>query len=157
MLIRRGCSRSRRFLKMRKVTLQRTNDDGTQTVGILSTDNFQCRTLELPFLDNQHNISCIPSGVYICKWSQSNRLSLKLGRPVFTYEVLNVPNRTGIRCHSSSFVSDLRGCISLGSDYQDIDGDGHLDLINSRITVNRFNELLNKEDFELTITNAPSA
>lgn len=139
---------------MKKVTLQRFSDDGKQTLGELSVEGlFTCKTLELPFKDNQHNISCIPCGSYPCKWTRSNRLSISLGRDVFTYEVLNVPDRSGIRIHSANFAHELLGCIALGGGYVDLDGDGEQDLVNSRISVKQFNELLNEADFDLTITN----
>lgn len=144
---------------MNKVVINRADETGKQTISKLTAltvseiegNIFSCDSLELGWKNNQHDISCIPKRKYICKWTRSNRLSLKLNRDVFTYEVMNVPDRTGIRIHSASFFSDLLGCISLGETTTDINGDHEVDLMNSRLTVERFNTLMNREDFELTI------
>ncbi len=141
---------------MRKAKIIR-NPSHIQTLGTLYVEDkdgdygWHCDTLELPYKENQSNISSIPIGVYHCKWTRSNRLSAIKGMDVFTYEVLNVPNRPGIRIHSANYVHDLLGCIALGFGYVDLNNDGVLDLINSRNTIAEFNSLMNWEDFELTI------
>jgi hypothetical protein len=129
-----------------RVTLTRIQDDGTQTLGQLDFDGWNCKTLELPFKQNQKDISAIPKGVYKCKYTFSPRF-LK-----YTYEVLNVPNRSGIRIHSGNYSTrDIQGCILLGTSYNDIDKDGIIDIINSRITISNFEKLMNKKPFVLQI------
>lgn len=127
------------------VMLKREADDGVQTIGELAFNGFSCRTLERPFLNNQQNISCIPKETYNVKWTFSRRLLR------YTYEIQNVPNRSGIRIHSSNFFRDLNGCIALGDSFKDIDGDSHLDILNSRKTIQSFETLMNKRDFTLKI------
>lgn len=143
---------------MEKVYLLRHSDDGTESMGVLNATNkrgdMTAVTLELPYLENKQDISCIPTGAYPCKWTRSNRLSNVAGYDVFTYEVLNVPNRAGIRIHSANFFSQLLGCIALGDDLIDLNKDGHEDAANSRATVKKFNEIMGGEDFELEISNA---
>lgn len=117
-----------------------------QTTGVLNHKDFKCFTLELPWKNNAKNISCIPKGTYKCRYTFSPRF-LK-----YTYEVLNVPNRSGIRIHSANFVSQLNGCIALGSSLQDINNDGSLDTTNSRNTIKSFEELMERKDFILRIT-----
>ncbi len=136
-----------------KVYLKRISDDHKQTTGLLSVGEREFSALELPFLGNQHDISCIPPGTYPCKWTRSNRLSASLGHDVYTFEVLSVPDRAGIRIHSANFAYQLKGCIALGLAFEDIDGNGEIDVIHSKDAIAQFNELLNKEDFELIITN----
>src|SRR5947207_5696643 len=104
---------------MREARLQRITDDTKQTLGTLTIvkDNGQlyvCKTLELPWKENQSNVSCIPKGEYMCKYTRSNRMSNEKGRDVYTYEVLNVPNRAGIRVHIANYFTQLLGCIALG-------------------------------------------
>lgn len=144
---------------MREVNILRNASTSKQTTGTLYYqflgDQFQCDTLELADKNNAPNVSCIPLGEYVCKWTRSNRLSKLKGTDVYTYEVLDVPNRTGIRIHSASFFYDLLGCISLGEGFIDMDGDKELDLINSRATIKRFNELLDGNDFKLIIKLQP--
>lgn len=127
------------------VTITRQSDDGVQTLGDLNYGNFNCKTLERPWLNNKPDVSCIPKGIYTCKYTFS------LGNLGWTYALQNVPNRSGIRIHVANFYLDLEGCIGLGSGYQFLNGDKEADLINSRLTINAFVSLLNKKDFTLVI------
>lgn len=159
---------------MTEATITRQSDDGKQTLGTWAQEGFICDTLELPWKDNQHDISCIPKTEpdkpYLVTWTRSARLSTKsllkwlLLNPgkketdcpdgvknIYTYEVMDVPNRPGIRIHSASFFHDLLGCISQGKNTPDMDGDGEEDLTNSRNTINSFNQMMNKESFLLHI------
>lgn len=137
---------------MKTVTLNRTFRDSKETKGLLTTDGFKCDTLELPWLNNQHDISCIPAATYQCDYTLSNHLTQLAGHPISTYEILNVPNRGGIRIHSGNFNTDILGCVIVGSSYSDINGDGEPDIINSRITLAQFETLMNHEPFTLIIT-----
>ncbi len=98
-------------------------------------------------------ISCIPEGTYICKYTKSPLFSKNAGRDVFTYAVLNVPKRAGIRIHSANYARQLLGCIALGSGLKDLDLDGQNDIIHSGDTMRKFEAYMNYEDFELTIIN----
>lgn len=139
---------------MKKVYLIRYRADEAATLGTLTVPNAQlytCKTLELPWINNEQSISCIPVGEYKCVYSRSPLLSIKSGKDVFTYEVLDVPNRDGIRIHKANFFYELRGCIALGNALKDINGDGNMDVINSDDTLERFEELMNLEPFTLKI------
>lgn len=142
---------------MKTVLLNRFLDTTRQSLGVWQTniigELFICKSLELPFKNNEHNISCIPEGEYICKWTRSNRLSKMSKHDVYTYEIQNVPNRAGIRIHSANYFFQLLGCIALGDSHKDINADGELDVIHSGNTVAKFNALMNQEDFKLIITN----
>lgn len=127
------------------VTLARKADDTVQTLGELSVGNFVCKSLERPWKNNAKNISSIPRGIYDCKWTFSPRLMR------YTYEVLKVPNRSGIRFHKGNYFFDVDGCILLGSAFQDINFDGKKDVINSTITLASFEKLMNKKPFKLNI------
>ncbi len=136
---------------MKKVLLTRTSGNEKQTLGVLSVDGFTCKTLELPDKNNASRVSCIPEGTYICKFTKSPLFSKNAGRDVFTYAVLNVPKRAGIRIHSANYARQLLGCIATGSAHKDLDADGQLDVIHSGDTMKKFEEFINREDFELTI------
>lgn len=141
-----------------------------QTLGIISAYTgktmFMAKTLELAWKDNQPNISCIPKGIYKVAWTRSNRLSAEsekrwraknTGEPpdevksVYAYEVLNVPNRSGIRIHSANFFYQLLGCIALGSQHKDINLDQQLDVVHSGATVKQFEQVMNRQGFVLEI------
>lgn len=70
-----------------------------------------CLTLEDPWLDNMPNISCIPSGLYICRRTESP----KFGE---VYEVTNVVGRVGVLFHKGNTMHDTQGCILLGATYE---------------------------------------
>ena len=134
---------------MRKTYLLRNPSDEKQTLGAFVVDDgpelFVGKTLELPNKGNKSDISCIPADQYICKWTFSPHLG------IWTYEVTDVPNRTGIRIHSANYFKQLLGCIAFGDTHKDINADNELDVIHSGNTVKHFNEIMNKEDFLLVI------
>jgi len=140
---------------MKDVYIIRNKSDVKQTLGVLIAplipELFVCKTLELPWKDNVNNASCIPIGSYICRYTQSARLSRVTGKAIFTYEVLNVANRLGIRIHSANYFSQLSGCVALGDTHKDINFDGQLDVIHSGDTIKKFVDLMEQEDFILHI------
>ncbi len=136
---------------MRKVLIDRISGNEKQSLGVLSTPGFNCKTLELPDKNNASRVSCIPTGVYICKYTRSPLFSKNAGHDVYTYEITKVPGRGGIRIHSANFARQLLGCVALGDAHKDLDIDGQLDVVHSGDTLRKFEEVMNKEDFELTI------
>lgn len=131
------------------VYIKRNKSNSKQTIGKLKVayngKTFTCDTLELPDLNNLKNISCIPKGTYECRHTFSPRFFK------FTYEILNVPNRSGIRIHSSNYYFQLNGCIALGNGLSDINKDGQLDVINSRQAISAFESILGYQQFTLVI------
>ncbi len=125
--------------------LTRNSDDGIQTLGTLKMGNFSCYTLERPYKNNQPNISSIPKGLYDVKYTFSPKM-LK-----YTYELQNVQGRSGIRIHSGNFFFGINGCILLGDSYKDINWDNKLDVQNSRLTIQRFEEFMQRKPFKLKI------
>ena len=141
---------------MKEILMTRISDDGKQTLGTLTAIKddgqlFVCKTLELPWKDNRNDVSCIPKGKYLCKYTRSNRMSLEKKADVFTYEVLNVPNRAGVRIHSANYFFQLLGCIALGDSHKDINGDAEPDVPHSGATLAAFELAMKKQDFNLTI------
>lgn len=129
--------------------LTRQKHEEKQTLGQLEFSRgpltFRCKTLELPWKDNKRNISCIPTGTYKVKkhFSASHALC---------FSILNVPNRTHILIHAGNKYSEIRGCILVGASFGDIDGDGVIDVRNSRQTLKEFLDAAT-EEFELEIKN----
>lgn len=121
----------------------------TETLGVLEASNgslrFSCKTLELKWANNAPSVSCIPTGTYKVKYT----FSLKFLK--YTYEIQNVPSRSGVRIHSANYFSDLRGCIALGNSFGDINKDGLPDVLNSKIAIKAFETLMDKKDFTLII------
>lgn len=103
----------------------------TETVGSWFVDGVcLCKTLELPWKDNQRSISCIPEGVYEVR---KEATSPKHEYPHF--RIYDVPGRSGILIHKITYVKDLRGCIGLGKAFADLNKDGVPDIIQSGIAL----------------------
>lgn len=69
-------------------------------------DELLCYSIELPWLDNVRNISCIPEGTY----PLSKRYSKRFGWHIL---VEDVPQRSGILFHPANDArKELRGCIA---------------------------------------------
>ena len=104
---------------------------------------YECKTLELPWRENQRRVSCIPSGNY----KAVKHISPKFGR---TFWIKDVPNRSEILIHSGNYNSHTLGCPLVGQTLTDINGDGLRDVTNSRFTMNELLELLPSE-FEILV------
>ena len=123
-------------------------DQGTH--GLFVIGSFNCHSLELPWRDNQKNISCIPAGTY----DTEIRISPTFGK---VYWVKGVPNRSYILIHSGNWAGDVskgykthvNGCLLLGQKFGTLLG--QLAVLNSRIIVNRFMDYMQYEPFTLVI------
>jgi hypothetical protein len=94
------------------INIVRRIQSDNSIIGILVTPNlFKCYTLELPWLNNTHNISCIPAGIYQFRLEYSHKNNLV--QPL----LLNVPNRNNIEIHKGNFPHDTKGCILVGTGY----------------------------------------
>lgn len=126
-----------------------TSEEGT--FGRFTFYDFMCFSGELPWNDNQSNISCIPKGSYVCIWTYSPRFKRKM------FEIKGVPARAGIRIHSANFMGDdrrgfkrqLNGCIALGEKLGAMDGQKALFI--SKPAIRRFETLTNGKPFLLEI------
>jgi len=143
---------------MKKATLIRkpSTDEGTAGEFVLD-DGWTCASIELPDRGNINRFSRIPNGIYTCH----HILSPTHG---WCYQVMNVPNRSMIEIHSANFagdvqkgyVSQLLGCIALGSSIGHLDAGGgeQMAVLHSRDTVAEFERRMGGKDFELTIKEA---
>lgn len=88
------------------LTLHRTYfSEGTQ--GIIEwNDTIVCYTIELPWLQNQKQISCVPEGEYVLQ----KRFSKKYGWHI---QLQNVADRDLILFHpANDALKELKGCIA---------------------------------------------
>lgn len=111
-------------------------------VGGLSFGKFQCRTMELPWRNNEPEISAIPEGVYLC----GMRLSPKFG---LVYHVSGVQGRTDILIHAGNIPANTLGCILVGEDI--VDKSGNTFLTQSRRTLQLLHAFTEGKPFTLTI------
>lgn len=115
--------------------------DCTLGRGYISGFNFF--TLELPWKDNQTDISCIPPGTYTYELYDSPKHG-----PVLL--LLNVRGRTMIEMHKGNYTRDILGCILPGDGIKYLDGDSIPDVTNSTNTLNRILKLAG-ESGQITI------
>lgn len=143
---------------MNRLFLYRHPNQKKQTFGLIDLIQgektvYTCKSLELPWLDNQTDISCIPEGEYwVQKWES----------PTFgkVLRVFDVPGRTDILIHPANYVgsknpktgrSDLKGCIAPGKAFADLDGDGLRDIISSGPALKELLNLVDHSPIRLTI------
>lgn len=100
---------------------------------------YEAKTLELPWLDNKRNISCIPADDYIVRKRKAEESP---SRDYDHFIVEDVPNRSYILWHAGNFHWHIKGCLLMGSDFADINSDGLLDVVNTRFTIDQLYKLL---------------
>jgi len=116
------------------------------TIGRLEYGDFHCFTLELPWKDNEINVSCIWSGEYdAIKYDSPSKGDVIL--------LKGVRGRSFIEIHSGNYTRQIKGCILVGDSIKYLDGDDIPDVTNSRNTLSKLLGVL-PEDFKITITRA---
>lgn len=110
---------------------------------------FSCAVLELPFKDNENNISSICSGVYKAKVRYSNTYG-------WHYHVLEldgseVEGRSLILIHFGNYYKNTEGCLLFGNNFTDINGDGYRDVTSSKKTMQKLLDIA-PDEFKLEIS-----
>jgi len=90
-----------------ELILERIYKTGLPTNGSLSLNgNHVCNTIELPWLDNKPNVSCIEEGTYLLNRCYSKKFGWHL-------ILKDVPDRKFILVHpANNALEELRGCIA---------------------------------------------
>lgn len=109
---------------------------------------FNCKTLELPWLNNQQNVSCYPAGVYdVIKYKRPD------GR--MSFWVQDVPNRTGILFHAGTYAATkqphTQGCTLVGFRYDDVNDDGEVDIVDSDKALQMLLKLMPDTPFKMHV------
>jgi hypothetical protein len=128
--------------------LVRTSSSAVQTLGDLFIYNngqeiYKCKTLELPWKNNEQQQSCIPAGRYKVVKRHSDKYKDH-------FHLTNVPGRSMILIHSGNYFTHTLGCILVGTAHTDINADGHLDVVSSGPTMQKLNQILPAE-FEILV------
>lgn len=95
---------------MLTLLLHRNDQNDLRTLGSISTEDgtiYAPATLELPWENNEHNVSCIPAGSYSCEYTNHPKHG-------WVFQVMDVPDRDEILLHVGNFPRNTEGCILLG-------------------------------------------
>lgn len=139
-----------------QIKILREKDQTVETKGDLRGCDLDLVTLELPWKNNAHGISCIPCGTY--NWHKTPATE----HISYTHIAIdNVPDREGVCIHIANYAAvskeakehvQLLGCIATGISYSDINKDGIDDISGSKIAFNKMMAIL-PESGTLTIAN----
>ena len=94
------------------LTLHRFIEANGATMGALLGLSQTLYTLEEAWRGNKTGISCVPAGTYRCVphgWEPGSTVK----KPQ-TWELQNVPGRTGVLIHIGNYTKDTEGCILAG-------------------------------------------
>lgn len=90
------------------------------TLGRLLYQTHAWCTLEPPWKNNEHNVSCIPDGTYAVR-PGVHHPGTPSAYPV--PELWHVPNRTEIEIHRLNFAHNTQGCIGIGLEFGALAGE----------------------------------
>ncbi len=128
-----------------------------QTSGSFMIDTgdakFICNSLELPWLNNQSRISCIPEGKYkvVVRYSKKYKRHLHItGVDGRSYILIHWGNYAG-SLNPRTGSPDILGCVLVGKDLLDINGDGIRDITSSKKTFNKIMGLIKDDDAEIEL------
>lgn len=101
------------------ITVVRQITDEQGTPGLISLGPWTAHSLELPWRDNQRDVSCITAGIYPMEVVKTRR---PIGGRSHLYLIKNVPERTGILAHAGTWAGDtskgyrssVLGCLLIG-------------------------------------------
>lgn len=135
---------------MNTVILKRARTGDMGTFGSLSFCGQELATAELPWRDNQSNLSCIPAGEYVCIPYVSKRFGA-------VYLVQDVPGRSYILFHAGNYAgnsekgykTDSHGCILLGMKHGSLSGQDVV--LSSKVAMAKFREAMGEDPFTLKV------
>jgi len=125
---------------MKRLVLHRLKKTDTRTLGrLIAFDDVEIigifTTLELPFKNNERNISCILGGYYIIEPRRSD----KFGEHLI---VNNVLNRDLILFHAGNTPSNTEGCILIGNRFANINADPEFEVVDSRNAMKKLTAII---------------
>ena len=130
-----------------ELTLTRTYHSSGTNGSILLNEVILCHSIELPWLGNEHQRSCIPEGRYELqkRWSQ------RFGDH---YRLMDVPRRESILIHpANDALKELKGCIAPVTHLAG-EGKGLFSRVALRLLQAQIDEVIEQERVFLHITSA---
>lgn len=140
---------------MKQALLLRQAESDEGTFGTLSVYEdgallYQCFTGELPDRNNQVQMSCIPTGKYMCQPWHTKKFPNH-------YNVMRVPGRTAILIHEGNFCGDktkgylrnVAGCILVGRALGTLRGQRAV--LSSKLAMKDLRKAIGEEKFFLEV------
>lgn len=140
---------------MKTYTIKRLTSTDQGTFGLMSLMDSVLHTGELPWRDNQENISCVPAGTYTAVLLFSPHFNRSL------FHLVDVPGRTNCMIHPANWMGDaakgykwqLEGCIALGMGAGELEGQEAL--LVSDVAIKNFYSEAGIEPIQITILPVP--
>ena len=115
------------------------------TLGIIYLNDKTWFSLELPWENNEPNVSCIPAGTYPAFF----RISPSRGTRVL--QLSDVPGRSYIQWHPGNYTHQIKGCLLPGKGMKFLDNDNIPDVTGSRQALQEiFEEIGDDDDIRIT-------
>jgi hypothetical protein len=93
-----------------KITIVRESENSKSITGsIFINDKFVSYTLELPYKNNENNVSSIPAGEYGAFVRTDGKRGWRL-------ELTDTEHRENIQLHKGNRPSEIKGCVLLGTE-----------------------------------------
>lgn len=132
---------------MKALLIRSYKQDSTPGTLFINDDNGDellfVETLELPWKQNKQNISCVLPRTYIVKKRFTEKFK-------WHFHLQDVEERTWILIHPGNYTRQIQGCILPGLKHKDIDGDGIIDVVDSKKAMDKLLAIL-PDEFELEI------
>lgn len=122
------------------IVLKRIASRSDGTFGVLMMDGNLpfAVTCERAWQNNEKMVSCIPAGTYLCKRVNSPKFG-------WTFQVMEVPDRSEILFHKGNRDDDTKGCIMTGESFSTWD-DGSVSIAQSGAAFDEFMSRLKGHD-----------
>lgn len=121
-----------------------SDDNGTFSIMLINGRPYFV-TLELPWKNNQSNISCIPPTPVGVVYHATKMFSEHFQKVVFVLH--DVPGRDLIEFHIGNRIVDTHGCILLGMEF-DVN---EYAIVNSKIAFDHFMDMIPSDGFTFTV------
>lgn len=139
---------------MDRLLILRDDSSDEGTFGVAMFNGRTWHSLELPWRDNEPDLSCVPEGVYHASLVDSPRFKRMV------YLLQGVPGRTRCEVHPANWAgdttlgwhSDLEGCTTMGISVGELTPEGkapQLAVLNSDVAIDQLLQATGGADIEI--------